>query len=110
MTTQIIQRRPCDTFAYGERCEHKGDLTGAARWYRYAAEGGWPGAALRLAAVLVRIADERPNFGRDEESLVAEATRWLAKAEHSGDPEWTRLVMAMLDRQQRLAARRTGAM
>jgi hypothetical protein len=107
MTTKT-QRRPSDCFAYGERCERKADLTGAARWYRYAAEGAWPGAALRLAAILVRLADECAPFDRDEESLVAEATRWLSESEPSGDPEWTRLVMAMLDRQQRLAARRTA--
>jgi TPR repeat protein len=87
------------------RCEREGDLEGAARWFRRAAEADFPNAALRLGAVLGRLADEHDTkTKRSPEMLLAEATRWLSEVKTS--PDAVELITDLLNRQQRLAARR----
>lgn len=47
------------------------------------------------------------RYDRDAElELIAEASHWLADARRTRPPEAVRSITAMLDRQQRLAARR----
>jgi TPR repeat protein len=94
--------------------ESQGDLDKAARCFRRAAEAGYPGAALRLGDVLVRLADRASvpaaltRAGRktkpSPEMLLAEASRWLSGV--SASPDAISLITDMLNRQQRLAARR----
>jgi TPR repeat protein len=113
-------------FASGKRYERQGDLEGAARWYRRAAEADLSDAALRLGDVLGRLADQRGGAEgtdgtdstdgtdgtdgtirtRSRELLLAEATRWLSEAHRSTDPDAIELITDMLNRQQRLAAER----
>ncbi|MBC6463354.1 hypothetical protein HKK72_36785 [Actinomadura sp. HBU206391] len=99
-------------YSLGERCEQEGDADGAARWFRRAAEAGCPDAALRLGDLLGRLADERgPATGDSPEFLLAEAARWFCEARSAarpdrGVPEAIGRVTDMLDRHQRLAARR----
>lgn len=108
------RRRPYAriAFASGKRCERQGDLEGAARWFRRAAEADLSDAALRLGDVLGRLADQRGGVGgtdgsRSRDRLLAEATRWLSEAHGATHPDAIELITDMLNRQQRLAARRT---
>lgn len=95
-------------FGLGRMCEHEGDLEQAADWYRRAAESGHAGAALRLGAVLGRLADARFADASDEsaEELLAEATRWLSGVQAATTPDAIELITDMLNRHQRQAARR----
>ncbi len=94
-------------FAVGKRYEQEGDLEGAARWFRQAAEADLSDAALRLGDVLGRMADQRgTDRGRTRDRLMAEATRWLSEAHGKTHPDAVELITDMLNRQQRLAARR----
>jgi TPR repeat protein len=98
-------------FASGKRCERQGDLEGAARWFRRAAEADLSDAALRLGDVLGRLADQRGDAGgtdgsRSRDRLLAEAARWLSEAHGAKDPDAIELITDMLNRQQRLAAQR----
>ncbi|MFC4050847.1 hypothetical protein ACFOY4_14210 [Actinomadura syzygii] len=92
-------------FGLGELYEHEGDLEQAADWYRRAAEAGRADAALRLGAVLGRMADAGPAADSAEE-LLAEATRWLSGAHDATTPDAIELITDMLNRQLRRAARR----
>ncbi|MCW2897956.1 MAG: hypothetical protein JWO67_221 [Streptosporangiaceae bacterium] len=94
-------------YGLGAQCERDGDLAGATRWLRHAAEGGSAEAALRLGDLLGRLAEERGQGRRNaSEPLLAEATRWLSTAKSSTAPDAVELVTDMLNRHQRLAARR----
>jgi TPR repeat protein len=94
-------------FAVGKRYEQEGDLEGAARWFRQAAEADLSDAALRLGDVLGRLADQRgTGRGRTRERLMAEAARWLSEAHGKTHPDAVELITDMLNRQQRLAAQR----
>ncbi|MBE1534672.1 hypothetical protein [Actinomadura algeriensis] len=103
--------RPADgdrvdvAFGLGRVCEHEGDLERAAHWYRRAAESGHAGAALRLGAVLGRLADVGSG-GESAEDLLAEATRWLSGVQAATTPDAIELITDMLNRHQRQAARR----
>ncbi|MGH3392293.1 MAG: hypothetical protein ACRDOO_25760, partial [Actinomadura sp.] len=91
----------------GERYERAGDLELAARWFRRAAEAGCPEAALRLGDVLGRLADECGVETKDSpERLLAEASRWLSEVRYATMPDGIELVTDMLNRHQRIAARR----
>lgn len=92
-------------YGVGNRCERAGDLERAARWFRRAAEAERPEAALRLGAVLGRLADARDPVGSSE-VLLAEATRWLSEASDTTTPDAIEVITAMLDRHHRQAARR----
>lgn len=92
-------------FGLGEMYEHEGDLESAAGWYRRAAESDHDGAALRLCAVLGRMADAR-HADESAEDLLAEATRWLSGAPGATTPDAIELITDMLNRHQRQAARR----
>lgn len=92
-------------FGLGEMYERAGDLQQAADWYRRAAESGCADAALRLGAVLGRMADAGPA-GDAAEDLLAEATRWLSGAQDATTPDAIELITDMLNRQLRQAARR----
>ena len=102
-----LERVAC---SIGERFEREGDLELAARWFRRAAEAGCPEAALRLGDVLGRLADERGAETKDSpdspERLLAEASRWLSEVRYATMPDGIELVTDMLNRHQRLAARR----
>lgn len=98
-------------FEQGLVHEEAGDLEPAARWFRRAAEVGHPEAALRLGRVLGRLADRQGPVERtgvktkqSPELLVAEAARWLSGVK--AGPDTIELITDMLNRQQRLAARR----
>jgi TPR repeat protein len=92
-------------YELGMWCEREGDLEGAARWFRRAAEADFPDAALRLGRVLGRLADEQGTKTKQSpEMLLAEATRWLSEVKTS--PDAVELITDLLNRQQRLAARR----
>jgi hypothetical protein len=91
-------------FGLGLLYEHEDDLERAARWFREAAEGDRPGAAIRLSAVLGRLADQRASG--PAEPLLAEATRWLSEGLDATRPDAIGLITDMLDRHQRAAARR----
>ncbi len=100
-------------FASGKRYERDGDLEGAARWFRRAAEADLSAAALRLGDVLGRLADRRDVAEGDDadgtrarDRLLAEAARWLSEAYRSTHPDTIELITDMLNRQQRLAAER----
>jgi hypothetical protein len=99
-------------YSLGERCELEGDIDGAARWFRRAAETGCLDAALRLGDLLGRLADEHGDqTGDSPELLLAEAARWFCEARSATGPdravpETIGRVTDMLDRHQRLAARR----
>jgi TPR repeat protein len=98
-------------FASGKRYERQGDLEGAARWFRRAAEADLSDAALWLGDVLGRLADQRGVAGgtdgsRSWDRVLAEATRWLSEAHGAKHPDAIELITDMLNRQQRLAARR----
>jgi TPR repeat protein len=106
-------------FASGKRYERQGDLEGAARWFRRAAEADLSDAALRLGDVLGRLAVQRGTAGdggadgprpgsRSTDRLMAEATRWLSEAQTARHPDAIELITDMLNRQQRLAALRAG--
>jgi TPR repeat protein len=92
-------------FGLGEVYEREGDLDQAADWYRRAAESGRADAALRLGAVLGRMADAGSD-GESAEDLLAEATRWLSGAHDATTPDAIELITDMLNRQLRQAARR----
>ncbi|MFB4310829.1 hypothetical protein [Actinomadura sp. GTD37] len=92
-------------FGLGEMYEREDDLDQAADWYRRAAESGRADAALRLGAVLGRMADAGPA-GESAEDLLAEATRWLSGAHDATTPDAIELITDMLNRQLRQAARR----
>jgi TPR repeat protein len=99
-----LERVAC---SLGERSEREGDLERAARWYRRAAEAGCAEAALRLGDVLGRLADEgRTETDDSPEQLLAEASRWLSEVRYAARPDGIELVTDMLNRHQRLAARR----
>ncbi|GAA3951632.1 hypothetical protein GCM10023085_37850 [Actinomadura viridis] len=91
-------------FGLGLLYEHEDDLDQAARWFRQAAEDDFPGAALRLGAVLGRLADRRGTGPAEE--LLAEASRWLSEGLDVTRPGTIGLITDMLDRHQRAAARR----
>ena len=94
-------------FAVGKRYEQEGDLEGAARWFRHAAEADLSDAALRLGDVLGRLADQRGgDRRRSQDRLMAEAIRWLSEVHGSKHPDAVELITDMLNRQQRLAAQR----
>jgi hypothetical protein len=98
-------------FASGKRYEQQGDLEGAARWFRQAAEADLSDAALWLGDVLGRLADQRGDDSgtdgtRSRDRLMAEATRWLSEAQEAKHPDVVELITDMLNRQQRLAAQR----
>ncbi|WP_019633065.1 hypothetical protein [Actinomadura atramentaria] len=96
-------------YRVGEACEHCGDLWTAAQWFREAAESGRPGARARLCCVLGRLADslaDRPDGVPDSGELLAEAARWLTGAPEAAMPVGIGLVTALLNLQQRQAARR----
>ncbi|HEY7487034.1 MAG TPA: hypothetical protein VH912_21415 [Streptosporangiaceae bacterium] len=94
-------------FAVGKRYEEEGDLEGAARWFRQAAEADFSDAALRLGDVLGRLADQGGHDdGRSQDRLLAEATRWLSEAHGRKHPDAVELITDMLNRQQRIAAQR----
>lgn len=103
--------RPADgtaagiAFGLAELYERMSDLDRAADWYRRAAEAGHPDAALRLGAVLGRLADTG-RAGISAEDLLAEATRWLSGAPDATTPDAIELITDMLNRHQRQAARR----
>jgi TPR repeat protein len=84
--------------------EREDDLDQAARWFRQAAECDRPDAAVRLSAVLARMADER-GAGEAEE-LLAEASRWLSEGLDTSRPDAILLITDMLHRHQLAAARR----
>lgn len=93
----------------GLRYQAEGDLERAARCFRRAAEVGMPEAALRLGEVLVRLADPAllspgTKVKQSPELLLVEASRWLSGV--STSPGAIELITDMLNRQQRLAARR----
>jgi TPR repeat protein len=92
-------------FGLGETCEREGDLEQAADWYRVVAESGRADAALRLGAVLGRLADEG-SAADSAEDLLAEATRWLSGAQDATTPDAIELITDLLNRQLRQAARR----
>ncbi|MGP4027871.1 SEL1-like repeat protein [Actinomadura sp. 3N407] len=92
-------------FGLGEMYEGEGDLEQAADWYRRAAESGRADAALRLGAVLGRMADAG-SAADSAEDLLAEATRWLSGAQDATTPDAIELITDMLNRQLRQAARR----
>ncbi|RKS75085.1 hypothetical protein BZB76_3616 [Actinomadura pelletieri DSM 43383] len=92
-------------FILGETCEREGDLEQAADWYRRAAESGRADAAMRLGAVLGRLADEG-SAADTAEDLLAEATRWLSGAYDASTPDAIELITDLLNRQLRQAARR----
>ncbi|WP_131739436.1 tetratricopeptide repeat protein [Actinomadura roseirufa] len=92
-------------FGLGEMYEREGDLEAAADWYRRAAESDRADAALRLGAVLGRLADAR-RADESAEELLAEATRWLSEAQDATTPDAIELITDMLNRHQRQAARR----
>jgi TPR repeat protein len=99
-------------YELGLWCEREGDLEQAVRWFRRPAEAGHPAAALRLSDVLGRLADGRGarqgvKTKQSPDMLVAEATRWLSVVKTG--PDAIELVTDMLNRQQRLAARRHPA-
>ncbi|MFI0356704.1 hypothetical protein [Actinomadura sp. 9N407] len=91
-------------FELGLLYEREGDLDQAVRWFRQAAECDRPDAAVRLSAVLSRLADES-DAGAAEE-LLAEASRWLSEGLDAGRPDAILLITDMLLRHQRAAARR----
>ncbi|MVZ99378.1 hypothetical protein F8568_003050 [Actinomadura sp. LD22] len=91
-------------FGLGEIYECEGDLGQAADWYRRAAESGHDAAALRLGAVLGRMADDGADGSAED--LLAEATRWLSGAQDIATPSAIELITDMLNRHQRRAARR----
>jgi TPR repeat protein len=91
-------------FGLGLLYESEGDLDQAARWFRLAAESDRPGAAVRLSAVLNRLADERGDTASEE--LLAEASRWLSEGLDTTRPDAIGMITDMLDRHQRAAARR----
>jgi TPR repeat protein len=94
-----------EAYELGVWCEREGDLECAAHWFRRAAEADFPGAALRLGGVLSRLADERNTKAKQSpEMLMAEASRWLSVVNTS--PDAVELITDLLNRQQRLAARR----
>jgi hypothetical protein len=86
----------------------EGALGEAVRSFRPAAEAGCPKAALRLGDLLGRLAEEPGRHTRRDsrELLLAEATRWLSMAHSATGPDAVALVTDMLNRHQRLAARR----
>lgn len=91
----------------GEVFEREGDLEQAVGWYRRAAESGRADAALRLGAVLGRMADAgAADDSSSAEDLLAEATRWLSGAQAATTPDAIELITDMLNRQLRQAARR----
>jgi TPR repeat protein len=96
-------------YELGMWCEREGDLECAAHWFRRAAEDDYPDAALRLGGVLARLVDEADEqdtkTDQSPEMLLAEATRWLSEVKAS--PDAVELITDLLNRQQRLAARRT---
>lgn len=92
-------------FGLGELYEREGDLDRAADWYRRAAESGRAAAALRLVAVLGRMADAGPA-GESAGDLLAEAARWLSGAHDATTPDAIELITDTLNRQLRQAARR----
>ncbi|MEV4674701.1 MULTISPECIES: hypothetical protein [Actinomadura] len=92
-------------FGLGEMYEHEGDLEQAAGWYRRAAESGRADAALRLGAVLGRMADAG-TAGDAAGELIAEAARWLSGALDTTSTDAIELITDMLNRQLRQAARR----
>ena len=92
-------------FGLGEMYERAGDLESAADWYRRAAESDRADAALRLGAVLGRMADAS-RADDSAEDLLAEATRWLSGAQDTTTPDAIELITDMLNRHQRQAARR----
>ncbi|TDD94071.1 tetratricopeptide repeat protein [Actinomadura rubrisoli] len=92
-------------FGLGEMYERAGDLESAADWYRRAAESDRADAALRLGAVLGRMADAS-RADDSAEDLLAEATRWLSGAQDTSTPDAIELITDMLNRHQRQAARR----
>ncbi|GAA2418248.1 hypothetical protein GCM10010191_31200 [Actinomadura vinacea] len=91
-------------FGLGMLYESEGDLDRAAGWFRQAAESDRPGAAIRLSAVLARLADR--SGAADSEELLAEASRWLSEGLDTTRPDAIGLITDMLDRHQRAAARR----
>ncbi|WP_067461497.1 SEL1-like repeat protein [Actinomadura macra] len=92
-------------FGLGEMYEHENDLESAADWYRRAAESDHAEAALRLGAVLGRMADDH-RADDSAEDLLAEATRWLSGVPLAAAPDAIELITDMLNRHQRQAARR----
>jgi ATP-dependent exoDNAse (exonuclease V) alpha subunit len=78
-----------DEAAYEAALKHEesGDLTAAARWYRAAAVNDFPGASLKLAAVLTAMAAAHRARGEThaEEALVADALEWCTKAFAAGE-------------------------
>lgn len=110
----VTGERARAAYERGVWCDSQGDLEKAARAFRRAAEAGYPGAALRLGDVLVRLADRASvpaaltRAGRktkqSPEMLLAEASRWLSGV--TASPAAIELITDMLNRQQRLAARR----
>jgi TPR repeat protein len=92
-------------FGLGEMYEREDDLEQAAGWYRRAAESGRADAALRLGAVLGRLADAGAAADSAED-LLAEATRWLSGVQDATTPDAIELITDMLNRQLRQAARR----
>ncbi|GLW62533.1 hypothetical protein Arub01_07770 [Actinomadura rubrobrunea] len=103
---------PDTAYGLGVLYEREGDLEQAAGWFRRAAHSGHRRAALSLADVLRRLADERGERSPDAaDVLLAEATRWLAEAWSSSGrdaatPDAIELVTDLLNRHQRRAARR----
>jgi TPR repeat protein len=98
---------PDTAYEWGAAYEGAGDLERAARWFRRAAEAGHKEAALRLGAVLGRLAERQGLKAKQSPELLAEATRWLSGVKAGSDS--IELITDMLNRQQRLAARRTPA-
>jgi TPR repeat protein len=97
----------CLAYGLGRLCAAEGDIEEAVRWFRRAAQTGCPEAALPLGELLGRLADEHRAERRDSaELLLAEATRWLCEARSSAVPDAIERVTDMLNRHQRLAARR----
>jgi len=91
------------SYGLGLLYEQEDDLESSARWFRQAAECGRPGAAIRLSAVLGRLADERA--AGPARPLLAEATRWLSEGMDTTRPDAIGMITDMLDRHQRAAAR-----
>ncbi len=92
-------------YKLGVRAEAEGNMERAAGWFRKAAEAGIPEAALRLGGVLGHLAEQPVGKAKaSPEQLLAEASRWASGA--GAGPDKMMLITDLLNRQQRLAARR----
>jgi tetratricopeptide (TPR) repeat protein len=73
----IVEDCVYSQFNLGQICEAKNDLEEALKWYRRAAEEGWPPAEARLGDLLSDSFFSKPDF--------VEACQWLSLAAAAGD-------------------------